>query len=214
MMQQVKEKAGDLAEQARDQVKGNLSSQKTRTSRSLDRVAHALRQTGQHLSEENEPKFGEVATKAADWMEGFAADLRNRDIDSMFREVESFGRQRPAVFLGGAFVLGFLAARFMKASRDASGSMQPFPANATAGSHSGYGMSAGQSSPAPAIAYSPSPTPAAAAVPSTYAGTPAGDAHPSAAGGMNTTYGTTGMADTADDETDVEASPTTPSARA
>jgi len=208
MMQQVKEKAGDLAEQARDQVKGNLSDQKKRTSRSLDRVAHALRQTGQNLSEENEPKFGEAAKKAADWVEDFAANLRDRDIDSMFRDVESFGRQRPAVFLGGAFVLGFLAARFMKASQDASGSMQQFSATATAGSHSDYSMPAGQSSTAPAISYSPSPTPAAAAMPSTYAGTPSGDVHPSAAGGMNTTYGSAGLADTAEDETDVETTST------
>ena len=63
------------------------------------------------------------------------------------------------MFLGGAFLLGFLAARFMKASRDASGATQQFPRTSAASTPSNYIPPARPSSVA-ATSYSPSLTPA------------------------------------------------------
>jgi hypothetical protein len=41
----------------------------------------------------------------------------------MIQEVERFARRQPALFLGGAFTLGLIAARFLKSSSEVSHSM-------------------------------------------------------------------------------------------
>ena len=40
--------------------------------------------------------------------------LRGKDFDRMVDDLEGFARRQPALFLGGAFMLGLLAARFLK----------------------------------------------------------------------------------------------------
>jgi hypothetical protein len=42
--------------------------------------------------------------------------LEARDIQDLVGEAESLARRSPALFLGGAFTLGVLAARFLKSS--------------------------------------------------------------------------------------------------
>jgi hypothetical protein len=42
--------------------------------------------------------------------------LRVADGDKILQDVESFGRRRPWLMVGGSAVLGFLASRFIKAS--------------------------------------------------------------------------------------------------
>jgi hypothetical protein len=44
--------------------------------------------------------------------------LQERDIDQIAFEVQDMARRQPAMFLGGAFLLGFMAARFLKSSGD------------------------------------------------------------------------------------------------
>jgi hypothetical protein len=117
MTQQAKDAAGNLVNQARTQVKTQLSSQKEKAAESLGSVAEAIRQTGSQLREQDQPMpVGQYADRAADMVDQVAAYLRNQEIDQMVGQVEDLARRQPAVFLGTAFAIGFMAARFLKSS--------------------------------------------------------------------------------------------------
>jgi hypothetical protein len=120
MAQQAKETAGNLVGQARTQVKTQLTSQKDKAAESLGGVAEAIRSTGAQLNEQDQPaQVGRYVNQAADVVENVAQYLRTKDIDEMFGQVEELARRQPAVFIGAAFALGFMAARFLKSSGNA-----------------------------------------------------------------------------------------------
>jgi hypothetical protein len=123
VLQQTQQKAGQVVEQARTQVMDQLSSQKERAAGSLESVAQALRQTGQQLREQNQGAVAGFAEGAADTVERFTGYLNQRNVDQMISEVENFARRQPVLFLGGAFALGFMAARFLKSSNPTDGVM-------------------------------------------------------------------------------------------
>ena len=52
--------------------------------------------------------------------------MREKDVQAIVRDVERYAREQPALFLGGAFVLGLLGARFLKstANREESGTIK------------------------------------------------------------------------------------------
>ena len=122
MTQQAKEAAGNLVDQARTQVKTQLSSQKEKAAESLGSVAESIRQTGSQLREQDQPlPVGQYADRAAEMVDQVADYLRNREIDEMVGQVEELARRQPAVFLGTAFAIGFMAARFLKSSSPGGG---------------------------------------------------------------------------------------------
>jgi hypothetical protein len=119
----IREKVGQIAEtakdtaqraagQAKEQVEGTLATQKDRAAEGLGSVAQALRQTGENL----EGGSGTYLNRAADQIERLSGYLGARDIRDLVGQVESFARREPVLFLGGAFALGLLGARFLKAS--------------------------------------------------------------------------------------------------
>ena len=82
----------------------------------MEGVANALRQTGEQLHEQDQGSVGRYAEQAAEQAERFSGYLRDRDANQLLNDVEDFARERPAIFLGGAFLLGAAAARFLKSS--------------------------------------------------------------------------------------------------
>src|SRR4051812_37783754 len=62
--------AGQVAEQAKQQATSQLESQKERAVDSLVTVAKALRQTGQHLQEQQQTAVGGYVEQAAERVEG------------------------------------------------------------------------------------------------------------------------------------------------
>lgn len=125
MAQQTQEKTGQVAEQAKAQVMeqatNQVTSQKDRAVTSLGSVAGALRQAGQHLRDNEQAPVAQYADKAADRVEQFAQQLGSKDVQELVRDVENYARRQPAFFLGGAFALGLLAARFLKSTGQREG---------------------------------------------------------------------------------------------
>lgn len=113
---QAKQAVSDAAQRATDQVESRLDSQKERAADSLSNLAQSLRSTGQQL--EGQPAgIGGYVQRAADQVDDFAYYLREREIGEMVDQVEDFARRQPGIFLGAAFSLGLLGARFLKSSR-------------------------------------------------------------------------------------------------
>jgi hypothetical protein len=115
---EAKERVGAVAAQAQEQVKSRLTTQKDSAAESLSGVAQALRQTGQQLRSQDQ--LGGATSfldEAAAQVERFSGYLQGNDLNRFVYDVESFARRQPALFLGGAFLVGLMGARFLKSTR-------------------------------------------------------------------------------------------------
>ncbi len=120
--QKARYQASRLGEQAWGQAKSQVGTQKDRMSRQLDSVAQVLHQSGQQLREQGQGTIGQYADRASDQLSRVSGYLHDRNPDQLLHDAERFARQRPAIFLGGAFTAGLLAARFLKSSAQDGGS--------------------------------------------------------------------------------------------
>ena len=107
-----------MVDRVKDTAAAQLSSQKTRATDTLGSVAAAIRQSSQPLRDNNQAMLADYAGKAADQLEQFSARLRERDLTELMDDVNRFARRQPALFVGAAFAVGALAARFLKSSPD------------------------------------------------------------------------------------------------
>jgi gas vesicle protein len=118
---QVKDKAQQLADEAQQQAteraRSGLDHGKTRAAETLGSVAQSLRQTTQQLRDQNQQPAGRVIERVADRAERVSNYLRDTDVDRLIDRAEDVARRKPGLFLGGAFALGLLGARFLKNSR-------------------------------------------------------------------------------------------------
>ncbi len=116
-----RERVTDMAQDARDRAWQYGQDTKNEAANETSKVAEALRKAASDLHEGSpqEKIFAKLADTVADTADG----LRDMDIDEMGYAVNDFARRNSAAFLGGAALLGFVAARFLKASsRDNHGS--------------------------------------------------------------------------------------------
>lgn len=116
LARQARQQAGELANRGGEQIKSQLANQKHDASQRMLPIQSALRETAQQLRKQGQASVGQYADRAGDQVERFSSYLRETDVDEMTDEVRSFARRSPALFLGGAAALGFLATRFLKSS--------------------------------------------------------------------------------------------------
>ena len=130
VVDQAKQKTSEVVDQTRTRAFDMMDQQKSRAAEGLGGVASALRQTGETLRDGEQAQFGQYAERAAEAVERFSDELRNKDIGELLYEAERFARREPELFLGGAVLLGLVASRFLKASgRRAMGNMQDYDRN-------------------------------------------------------------------------------------
>lgn len=109
---EVTERAQSLAEQAQKAAE----SQKGRLAEGATEVARALHHASEGLRRDDQRTVGDYTEALAGQVEKVAQFLQSRDLPTMAREVSGFAKRQPALFLGGAFTLGIVAARFLKSS--------------------------------------------------------------------------------------------------
>ena len=118
---QAKETAGQAYEAVTDKAANKLDEQKTMLTGGLTTVADSVRQVSENLgSSKTESGLAEAASKytgtAAQKIEDAAGYFETKSVREMARDLEGFARRNPAIFLGAAFGLGLLAARFLKST--------------------------------------------------------------------------------------------------
>lgn len=101
---QAGEKARDVAGQGKDKATG-----------ALDEAARFLEDTARTIEEKAGPQYGRYAQNAAQSVSGFAATLRDKDIDDLVEDARDLVRKSPAVAIGAAVAVGFVLARLVKA---------------------------------------------------------------------------------------------------
>jgi len=108
--------AGQMTQQAKSQAQTMFQNQKQTVTQNLSHVSEALRTTSDTLEAQNLAPVATVIDTAADRLDGVTSYLENTDLDGLMQDAESFARRNQALFLGGTFALGLLAARFLKSS--------------------------------------------------------------------------------------------------
>jgi glucan phosphorylase len=117
---QVADEAGEqarrVAQVAGDEARNMAIERKSQVASQLDSVAQAFRSSGNELRSAQQGSVASYMDRAAEEVNQISHYLNDRSIDEMLTDAEDFARRQPELFLGGAFALGVLAARFFKSS--------------------------------------------------------------------------------------------------
>jgi NADH dehydrogenase/NADH:ubiquinone oxidoreductase subunit G len=121
LLSQAKTAAGDVYGTVADKAAATIDEQKAGLTGKLSGVAETVRRVGGTLHEgEADSSLSEYAARytdtAAEKLESVAKYFDKADLSDIARDVETYARRNPAVFLGAAFALGIAAARFLKSS--------------------------------------------------------------------------------------------------
>jgi hypothetical protein len=117
VVEDAKNAAGQFAEGLKSKAETAVAERKDTAAQTLGTVAGALRGAAQELENGEVAALGQYAQSAAQQIDKVAGYLREKDLTGLKRDTETFARRHPEVFLGGAFLAGILAARFLKSSR-------------------------------------------------------------------------------------------------
>jgi ElaB/YqjD/DUF883 family membrane-anchored ribosome-binding protein len=134
--QQIQEKASEAKHTTRERVRQEVDTRSAQTGEHMTKTGSALRQTAQKLRADQQEQPARVLEAVADRTERLGRYLSQTDGDRILRDVERMARQRPWLAAGAGTVLGFMAARFTKASstrRYEAGGNGSQPATTSAG---------------------------------------------------------------------------------
>lgn len=108
--------AQSLIERAQTQASAKVNEARSEAAQTLSTLASTLHQSGSQLKNEQQNLAGDYLERAADGIERVASYLQNADAGEVVSNIESFARRRPELFIGSAFAVGLIAARFLKSS--------------------------------------------------------------------------------------------------
>jgi hypothetical protein len=162
---QAQEKAQAAAGQAQAKVREQLDQRSSQVAERITEQASDLRSVSGALREQGKEGPANAADRLAGYAEKVGGYLHDKDSDALLHDAEDFGRRQPAAVAAGGLLLGFLAARFLKASstqryaaRNAGQLPPPRPAVSPRAADPGGGM-AGSSPPVPSTVPPPSGVP-------------------------------------------------------
>lgn len=100
----------------RDQATSQLNIQKNKATDGLGSVAQAVRNSTERLRQEHHETVARYVEQAADQIERFSTRLKDIDVGELLSDAQRLARRQPLLFVGGAFAVGLLSARFLKSS--------------------------------------------------------------------------------------------------
>ena len=121
LLDQAKSTAGDAYGTVAEKATSTLEERKAGVTGGLRSIAQSVRKVGDNLNQSGEQTpvaeySARYAQTAAGKLDQVAQYFESKDLKAIGRDVEGYARRNPAIFLGGAFALGVLAARFFKSS--------------------------------------------------------------------------------------------------
>ena len=112
---------GGIVGKVRERATAQLSTQKDRATDQLGTIVQAVRHSGERLRQDQHETVAQYVEKAAEQLERFSTNLREKDVSELVGDAQRLARRQPALFIGGSFAVGLLAARFLKSSQERSG---------------------------------------------------------------------------------------------
>ena len=110
---EAREKADQAPQESKMGVRPYLSNRKERLVEQLTSTARALEESSSQLSDDRSSGLIRITAQKIDQLGNY---LGSHAVDEIFDDLQDYARSRPLVVLGGAFVAGLAAARFIKAS--------------------------------------------------------------------------------------------------
>ena len=111
------EQGRHIFDSAREQATGYVDQRKDNLAQSVTGLANTLRESGGGF---DQPSIRAIVESAAGGLEQLAENIRSRSFGDMVDNVETMVRRRPAVAAVATMTVGFLLARFVKASTEAA----------------------------------------------------------------------------------------------
>jgi hypothetical protein len=111
-----KQGGNGIVHRIRDTAAAQLNSQKDKATQGLGTVASAVRESTQNLRSQQHDVAARYVEQAADQIDRLSARLREKDVAELLNDAQQLARRRPAIFIGAAFAIGLLGARFLKSS--------------------------------------------------------------------------------------------------
>jgi ElaB/YqjD/DUF883 family membrane-anchored ribosome-binding protein len=113
---QATEKLQEASGQVTDRVKQEVDTRSSQAGAAVGSTAHSLRAVAKELRNQGEETPAKLADQVAEKVEQVSGYLTNSDPNKMLSDVENFGRRQPWLVVGAGMAIGFVAARFLKAS--------------------------------------------------------------------------------------------------
>jgi hypothetical protein len=113
---QAQEKAQEAASQAKSKLRDQLDQRSSQAAEQINQQASDLRSVSQSLREQGKEGPANAADKLAEYVEKAGGYLRDKDSHALLADAEDFARRQPWAIGAGAFALGLVASRFLKAS--------------------------------------------------------------------------------------------------
>ncbi len=111
---ELREKARARASELQGKVRDRAQWQQSRLAERVSRFGGAFRAAGRELRDEGDD-MARFADTAGDKVDELARYLSERSPDQLLSDVQRQARDNPVFFIGGAFAIGFVAGRFLKA---------------------------------------------------------------------------------------------------
>jgi len=105
-----------LIDNVKQRASDQFDSQKSKATDTLGVIANAVHGTTEQLRSDHHEALAQYIEGAANQLDRMSTTLRNKDVNVLLSDARQLARRQPALFIGGSFALGLLAARFMKSS--------------------------------------------------------------------------------------------------
>ncbi len=111
---ELKSRASQAMSSAKEEAAHRAEGAKSSIANEMSDVARALRGATEDLRGNSTSK--RTVDWVADRLDGMSQAIQNRETSQLVNDVSGFAKRNPALFLGGAALVGFAISRFAKAS--------------------------------------------------------------------------------------------------
>ena len=118
----VEQKATQTADRVAEKAQSAFENTKGRITQQFTAMARAIESAAQKLDQEQQSGLSKRVQPYVQKAEQASRYLQDKSPRDMKDDLDRFARERPAWFLGGAFVAGLMGARFLKSSERTMGS--------------------------------------------------------------------------------------------
>lgn len=118
LKQKGQQSADEIKDAAREQAESVYERQRDNAANHTHTLGTVLKNAADEFDRQQQPFCSEQARKLAGHTERLSQHMRDKDLHSLCRSVEDYGRREPAMFIGGAIAAGFLVTRFLRSSPD------------------------------------------------------------------------------------------------
>ena len=109
--------ADDIKGQAKAKAHQAARSGQTAAADELHHLAEGMRRSVESWDESQDAWIRQGLSTAADSLERFSSNLRDRDVADLAGDMEMAVRRHPVIFVGACAMAGFALVRFLKSSR-------------------------------------------------------------------------------------------------